>query len=182
MSTNEELKDFRKTGDIPAEVIAKYENKLPAELVSLWKNYGTGSFLNGYLKLVNPDEYIELLADSYETIDSTPIAIFTTSMADIIAYESGYIILINYRRNTSKTVGKSLTYLLEDINEETFLNKNLDWQPYPQAVGKLGVPAYDECFGYEPVLAAGGSEKVENLRIVKLIEHIGIITQFAGPI
>ncbi|MDN5288344.1 MAG: hypothetical protein JWR38_4618 [Mucilaginibacter sp.] len=75
-----------------------------------------------------------------------------------------------------------MTFLLEDINEESFLNKNLDWQPYPKAVEKLGVPTYDECFGYEPILAAGGSEKLENLKIVKLIEHIDIITQVAGKI
>jgi hypothetical protein len=54
--------------------------------------------------------------------------------------------------------------------------------PYLKAKEQLGAPAYHECFGYEPVLAAGGSAKTENLYKVKLVEHIEIITQFAGKI
>ena len=41
---------------------------------------------------------------------------------------------------------------------------------------------YDECFGYTPLLGLGGAEKVENLKKVKLKEHILIITEFMGPV
>ncbi|WP_324604070.1 T6SS immunity protein Tdi1 domain-containing protein [Paenilisteria weihenstephanensis] len=56
------------------------------------------------------------------------------------------------------------------------------WKPYQEAVKKLGTPAYDECFGYVPLLALGGSEKMENLQKVKLKEHILLISALAGPI
>ncbi|WP_420912016.1 T6SS immunity protein Tdi1 domain-containing protein [Listeria cornellensis] len=47
---------------------------------------------------------------------------------------------------------------------------------------KLGTPAYDECFGYVPLLALGGAEKVENLQKVKLKEHILLISALVGTI
>lgn len=46
----------------------------------------------------------------------------------------------------------------------------------------MGVLKYDECFGYVPLLALGGSEKVENLKKVKIKEHIKLITQMVGKI
>ena len=56
------------------------------------------------------------------------------------------------------------------------------WSPYPEAVAAYGEPAYDECFGYVPLLVLGGPQRVENLQEVKLIEHIALITDFAGVI
>jgi len=39
-----------------------------------------------------------------------------------------------------------------------------------------------ESFGYLPLLGLGGTKKVENLKTVKLIEHILIVTESMGPI
>lgn len=54
--------------------------------------------------------------------------------------------------------------------------------PYPEAVQKYGEPAFDECFGYVPLLSLGGPEVAENLQKVKLREHLNLITQFSGPV
>ena len=49
------IKDFVKVADMPKEVIAKYKSKVPVELIEIWENKGLGTFLNGYLKVINPD-------------------------------------------------------------------------------------------------------------------------------
>lgn len=59
---------------------------------------------------------------------------------------------------------------------------NYGGEPYPKAYSKYGIPNYDECFGYTPLLGLGGSEKVENLKKVKIREHILIITEYMGPV
>ena len=59
------IKDFVKVADMPKEVIAKYKSKVPVELIEIWENKGLGTFLNGYLKVINPDNYSELVKDSY---------------------------------------------------------------------------------------------------------------------
>jgi len=40
------LKDFVKAGDVPAALIQKYQNKLPEELLAIWRHYGFGAFCN----------------------------------------------------------------------------------------------------------------------------------------
>lgn len=68
------------------------------------------------------------------------------------------------------------------MESHSFCEKYLDFTPYNEAVEKYGEPAFDECFGYKPLLESGGPEKVENLKKVKLIEHIYLITELMGPI
>ena len=53
---------------------------------------------------------------------------------------------------------------------------------YEKAVDKYGTLNYDECFGYVPILALGGKESVNNLKKVKIREHIALITELAGGI
>lgn len=75
-----------------------------------------------------------------------------------------------------------IDFFFDDLGDEAFKNKALDWSPYPQAVKKYGVPEYDECFGYEPILGLGDLKKIDNLNKVKLVEHIYLIKEFMGPI
>lgn len=47
-------RDFHRENEIGNDVIKKYSDILPKELISIWKKYGTGSMMNGFLKVVNP--------------------------------------------------------------------------------------------------------------------------------
>ena len=47
------------------ETVKKYENKLPAELIGIWKEYGYCTMLDGYLRVIDPDDYKELIDDTY---------------------------------------------------------------------------------------------------------------------
>ena len=51
----EALNDFVFEKKVPKEILKKYENKIPEELYQVWKEYGFGSFMSGYLKIINPD-------------------------------------------------------------------------------------------------------------------------------
>lgn len=55
-------------------------------------------------------------------------------------------------------------------------------QKYKETFTLLGSLAFDECYIYVPILAAGGAEKVENVEKIKIIEHLSIITQFTSKI
>ena len=59
------LNDFKKEKDMPKEVIEKYRNLVPKEMIEIWEKYGLGSFLNGYLRVINPDDYKELVEETY---------------------------------------------------------------------------------------------------------------------
>ena len=71
---------FTKFAAMPEEVIEKYASKVPDELVELWKQYGLGFLLDGYLKIINPEEYIEFVQKTYFRGDlSIPVFIIAAS-------------------------------------------------------------------------------------------------------
>jgi hypothetical protein len=174
--------DFVSEEKTPEGIITSYTGKIPEDMLEVWKQYGFGSILGGYLKIVNPDEFQPLLKDVYVR-NQNAIALFTTSMGDIIVWEDNkYLILLNFRRGKMKGISSGFKYFFSDLEDTSFLDEDMDWMPYLEAVNKFGVPTFNECFGYVPILGLGGPEKVENLSRVKLVEHIYLITQFMGPI
>lgn len=178
--------DFKKVKSVEEDTIEKYLDLLPEELINVWRELGYGTFVNGYLKIINPEDYLPLINETFLRSKGT-IPILTTSMGDVILVEKEddgkfHIIQLNYRKGKSKVIASKYNLFLNFLQELAFKEKALDWQPYPLAVKLYGEPAYDECFGYSPFLGLGGSEKVENLKKVKLREHVMIITEFMGPI
>ena len=164
---------------------------MPKELIEVWRKYGFGSLLNGYLKIVNPEDYKEVLVESYIQTEDEPIeftsVIFATGIGDLLIWEYvdeeyGNLVLLNYRKGKYSIIDSSLEFFFDDLQSKSYLEKYLDWNPYTDATEKLGIVSYEECFGYVPVLALGGKEKVENLQKVKLKEQIYIITDLVGPI
>ena len=79
------LENFIKVADMPQEVIEKYKDQVPAELVQIWQEDGLGTFLDGYLKVINPEDYIELLNESYFDA-KIAFPIFVTAFGDVITW------------------------------------------------------------------------------------------------
>ncbi|HEK9100050.1 DUF1851 domain-containing protein [Bacillus pfraonensis] len=177
----ENIKSFISIEKAPTEVIEKYVGKIPEQIIDIWKKYGFGSMLNGYLRVVNPEKYLEILKDSYIRYQEA-IPVFTTGMGDILVWENNYLLLLNYRKGVVDVAAGKFKFFFNNAADDYFLERVLDWNPYQEAKDRYGELAFDECFGYTPLLGLGGSEKVENLQKVKLIEHIYLITQFMGPI
>ena len=44
----ETFKDFKLVEKVSEETIKKYEDKLPNEMIGIWKEYGYGQFMGGY--------------------------------------------------------------------------------------------------------------------------------------
>ncbi|AXT60392.1 DUF1851 domain-containing protein [Aquimarina sp. AD10] len=165
-----------------SDFIAKYKETLPEKILQLWSNYGFGNYMNGYLKVVNPEEYESTLLDSYNPVYKSSTVLFATGMGDLIVWENDYLVLINYRYNKSKAIESGFNYFLDDLLDNESLEEDLLWKPFEEARERLGPLAYDECYGYVPLLALGGAEKAENMQKVKIKEHIAIISQLAGKI
>ncbi|WP_165964774.1 T6SS immunity protein Tdi1 domain-containing protein [Periweissella cryptocerci] len=184
-----ELKDFKKESDVPKETIEKYRNILPAELIEVWENYGFGSFYGGFLKTVNPEGYIEVLHETAPFFEKE-IVMFSTGLADLITWELpteedtlGYAHILFYRVEDFKALtAESLEFFFDSIiDQDEFLrDKRLLAAPYFKAVKQQGEPAYDEAFGYTPLLVLGGNDNIESLQKVDLMAHIALISAFHG--
>ncbi|MDE5587565.1 MAG: hypothetical protein K2J60_00275 [Acetatifactor sp.] len=81
------LKDFVKVCDVDEELIQEYREQLPEEMITVWEKYGFGTFMDGYLKVINPNDYKQLLEDSY-FLGNVSIPIIVTAFGDVIAWRS----------------------------------------------------------------------------------------------
>ena len=109
------LKDFKKKKDMPKEIIEKYKGQVPDKVIEIWKNYGLGSFLNGYLRVINPDDYKELVEETYFR-GKESIPLFTTAFADVITWqENGFIDIVQYRYEDFEIMLKNMGYFLKFI-------------------------------------------------------------------
>ena len=94
------LKEYKIESKVDSKIINKYKDVIPAELISVWENYGFGSLLDGYLKIVNPDEYQEIVDMSYFRANVS-IPIFVTAFGDIINWEENrYVRMVKYKNGT----------------------------------------------------------------------------------
>jgi Uncharacterized conserved protein len=155
---------------------------LPEELLNVWESFGFGTFMNGYIKIVDPIVYQEILEESYFMgRDSIPMMV--TGFGDIITWEEDkYIGLVKYRKGQFEIVALGFKYFFNDLQDKEYINDFFDDQQYEEAHLKYGELKFDECFGYVPLLGLGGPEDVDHLQKVKIIEHIALITQFLGKI
>ena len=163
-------------------IVEKYSGRIPALLMEIWKKYGFGSFFGGYLKVITPDEYMDLLKESYFRGDVS-IPILATAFGDIITWEADqYVGIVEYRYNAFDIIIPRFDIFLKLLSDKGFLKRYFKLDDYARAVKKYGDLAYDECFGYVPLLALGGKEDVEHLKKVKMREHIAVIAQLTGGV
>ena len=175
------LQDFEFHSEIPEEVIAKYEGKIPGQFVEIWKDCGLGTFMQGYFKVINPDDYIEFVRESYFEKNCIPLLI--TALGDIIVWERNeFIYILLYRYNDFDGIAKGCKYFFDDLEDKKFIEDCIKPKNFKEALQRLGKPAYDECYGYFPLLSLGGAEKPENLQKVKLREHLDLMYQMQGGI
>lgn len=180
---NDDLfKEYKINSKVNSKIINKYNEIIPIELISVWENYGFGSILNGGLKIVNPEEY-QLVVDMSYFRANVAIPIMVTGFGDIITWEENeYVSIIKYKNGTFDIILKRFKHFFNCLQDEYFIKKYLELNKYNEAVEKYGELKYNECFGYVPLLGLGGSEKIENLKKVKIKEHIELITQMVGKI
>lgn len=176
------LEDFEKKYEVNEEIIEKYKDSLPEELIKMWREYGFGTFKNGYFKVISPDDYKEILEKSYFKGDVS-VPVFATAFGDLILWDnSEYVSIVKYRYGDFDVIIKGFSYFDETITDNELAEEFYSFDKYENAVKKYGKLEYDECFGYVPLLALGGKESVNSLKKVKIKEHIALITEMVGEI
>lgn len=181
------------------QAIATWHGKLPDRLLTHWQQAGWGGYANGVLWVVDPDEYEDVVD---EWLDDSPLE--QIDAFHVIARTAfGELFLCGERTGASATVNCAThaVFALQrdmqtktkrglDISIETLLTLDKadcdladeDGQPlFDRALAKLGPLAPDEMYGFEPALVAGGKMRLENLRKVKLDQHLTILRQLAAP-
>ncbi|WP_343305769.1 T6SS immunity protein Tdi1 domain-containing protein [Chitinophaga niabensis] len=168
--------------EIDPQSLAALKSVLPEELHSLLSQ-GKGSYMNGYLWIINPEEYKDIAEEIYSPVEQPSICFARDAFGGLFVWENGSIVYLNVRHGLSTVVGRKVSVFFNNILVDwDYISDQLHLENYQPAKEMIGDLNADECYGYVPLLSLGGSEKPENLQKVKLREHISIIAQAAGKV
>ena len=173
---------IKNTRIIPQVDLEKFKNNFPEELFQFISN-GEGSYMDGFFWIVNPIEFNIIADEIYQPLSNPSICFGRDAFGGLYLWEDNSVIYVNVRYGKSQVIGRKVNILFNNIMTDwPYFSEELGLENYFPAKEKLGNLAFDECYGYVPLLGLGGPEKVENLEIVKLKELISIIAQALGKI
>lgn len=168
--------------EISRDALNSVQKHLPEDLFSFIEK-GAGSYMNGFLWTVNPVEYKQILDDVYVPLQEPSICFARDSFAGLYIWEDTSVIYVDINRSRQEVLGRKANVFFDlKMTDNGFLDKKLPYNKYLEAKEILGDLTSDECFGYQPLLGLGGSEKSQNLRTVKVKEYVSIISHTLGKI
>ena len=109
------LENYVKFSDITEEIKTKYESALPSELLTIWKEQGFGSFMNGFFKVINPDEYSNQVKALFPEVDIlAPVMI--TGLGDVVYLNgTGAAGLLKCGYGTHRIIAADIREFLEGL-------------------------------------------------------------------
>lgn len=186
--------NYVKHSDVSIETINKYKGKLPDEMLNIWNIMGYGIYENGFIQLVNPDDY-DFVFKYIDKLLEPSIVFAITAMGDLLIWEGNKnwtiapnegnrVKQIDVRKCKSRVIGE-IDFVFDILLGDDYgiSGKNFfDSKPYLDIKDKLPTLEYGQCYGYVPALALGGKVSNKNLQVVDAKTYINIIGQAVGKI
>jgi hypothetical protein len=154
---------------------------VPAGAIDLWRDQGAGVVGDdGYFRVVDPARAADML-DGVIGLPEGAAVLFSTGLGDLVAFVNGLYLVVKSRFGAIDLIeGRSFDEVVALIEDPRQRDEAWEWQPYPAARDRDGVPAFEQCFGFVPLLALGGPNDAEHLQLGGLYEHLAVIAQLAG--
>lgn len=189
-----------KSSPVPSEILEKWRDKLPDQLLKYWEKEGWCEYANGLFCTVDPDDYEDLvdewLADTgLDEIDAFHV-IARTAFGELYlcGEKTGCSVAIHCALNmvtALKNELKTKSKERQDSSVRSFFafseQADLDMEDengrplFERARSKLGPLEPHEIYGFEPAIVLGGKIRLENLVKVNTNVHLTILRQFAEP-
>lgn len=144
----EKYPDYRTIQKPTGDILIKFNSKLPVQLIDFWNAYGFGTFMNGYLKLVNPSEYQSLFDEAYDNKDNE-IVFGITALGDFLTWTGDAIRAVYFKNGYDSIIesGDDMEWFFDmDLADQGFLRDNLNDKNYLSAKAKLGDLEFNECY------------------------------------
>ena len=170
-----------------AGTLDRFRDRLPAELLALWREHGFGNYGDGLIKVIDPADYADTLT---LWLGEQPgcYPILMTGFGSLVICRrtpegADDICLLDIHRRRSGSLGAGFFEFFEQIlPSDAFAGRFLWSELYREAVRWYGIPAEREIFFLSPVLPSGGAgspkfmEKGDALASLRLLFEAG-----AGP-
>lgn len=171
--------DFQPFQPMPLDARQRWSGLVPSEFADVWDRWGLGMFCNGYLRVVNPDDWQPLLVRLYSLpwMKRQPIPLLATAYGDLIVWETPENVLSTIQFRNSICRLSTVKYYFANIPEPLFQSQVLGMRGYRTAAKRLGIPKYGDCFVYRPLVCQGGSERADHLHVENMRDYLtGLIS------
>ena len=173
--------EFTPVAPISEETIARFAPQVPDGVVAAWREHGAGFVgSDGYVRFVDPARAAQMLEGVFGLPEGSTV-LFATALGDLIVHAKGLYLVIKARWGAIDIVADhTFEQLVQRLEDPAVRETAWEWEPYPDARERMGVPGFEECFGFVPLLALGGRASADNLQSGGLYEHLAVIAQMAG--
>lgn len=155
----------------------------PQPMLDLWSRAGFGCYSDGLIWTQPPSDLAAVI-EEWTNLPPTKAALIARfSFGDFAFWAGGRIFFLNVHRGRLEELPSDVEFLFEELlADDEFLENFLRLKLHRQCSGELGLLTAEECFGFVPALALGGTESVGSVAKVRLREHLAILAQVNGPV
>lgn len=162
---------------VDEEVLKQFLGVLPDFIIAEWKNRGFSAYMGGLLQSTNPNDYYDIIEDWVEDPKDCHV-IMRTAFGMMFYLKNGTFYAQGVNQVYTSDLRKNFQFVIEfSFCNKTYQKNVLQRDIYQKVVKKLGVPNYDEIYSFTPAISLGGNYLPENVRKVKLKEHLHLLSQ-----
>lgn len=183
------------TRAVPAASMAKFQGKLPGQLLQYWAEYGWSGYGNGLFWTVDPDDYAPVVEawlegtpfegyDSYHTIALSAFGemfLWGEKTGRSISILSLRGMIFPCDESEDVAAGRNdfmiRTFFGATAKDELDQRDDARRPLFDRAARKLGVLNAGQMYGLVPALALGGTCELEHLQKVDAVAHMLMLAQ-----
>lgn len=161
------LDDFVPHAPMPAASLARWGGRVPAPVAGLWRRWGPGMFLDGYLRVADPDEWFDPANLLHRPFwQKQPVIPFlATAFGDLVCWNPQLKLAETIQFRDGMVRGAGIGFFLANAGDPLFQRSALGMRGYASARRRLPVPGYGECYVCEPPACLGGRWRADRLRV-----------------
>lgn len=136
---------------VDINLIKKYKKVLPKELIKIWKDYGFGNYLFGFIKFINPDDFLVYIKVILGLDSSESIPFMIDSIGNIFYLnECKEVWVININSNIVDKCTDNFSDFLELMVEDFFIKHYLYKDIFDLEIIKENLLENDEIYVINP--------------------------------
>lgn len=164
----------------PKLPIPGWVGSLPEGLEDLWRQLGLCAYAKGLLWIVDPGSFVPCLHEWFGP-ESGMIVIARSAFADLFMWRESGMVTLNPRVGRLIELSGPIELFFDyALAKRSYRDGLCGREHFDIALPRLGKLSVNECYGYVPAQALGGSGEADTLQRVGLFEHLSLLRQLTS--